>query len=241
MFRTPLAAAITAAALALTTPAHAVLLGAGTTLDFNDYDLYAVTPGDVDWFGTELATATPRATEVRDGFLDGIGVVTGLYNVTAGFDITVTRSTSGRLVFEILPFARDDSFAGLFNGAKDFSISGFAGFDVDFAWTGVPLSSVLAPVIKRSADGDTLTFDMLDPRTAVPGVYENLLFAVDAPSFALTGSGTADILIETFGSTTRSFTGLPAPSTAVIPLPASGLALGLGLVALGAMRRRARG
>ena len=65
---------------------------------------------------------------------------------------------------------------------------------------------------------------------------KRFLFAVDAMDFRLTGEGEVDIVIDSFGTTSRMLTGFPAP--AVIPLPASGLALTLGLVALGAVRRR---
>ena len=54
--------------------------------------------------------------------------------------------------------------------------------------------------------------------------------------FRLTGDAEVDIVIDSFGTISRTLTGFPAP--AVIPLPASGLALILGLVALGAVRRR---
>lgn len=226
--------ALSLAAL-LTAPASATPLNPGSDLSFGDYLSYEIATGDPDWFGTELTTVRASANEIRDGFLDGIGVIDELYNVTAGIETTVIRATNGQLVFKILPFVEDGSGAGI-NGATDFSVSGFAGFDVAFGWTGVDPSGVLAPVISRSADGDTISFDMLDPRNPVPGVYEDLLFSVSAPGFTLAGMGTADIIIDTFGTTPRTLSGLPAPS--VVPLPASALALMLGLGALSLTRCR---
>ena len=236
-FRRTLITSLALAALAL--PGHAVPLPPGGTLDLTDYEMLGVTAGDPDWFGTELARVTRSAGETRDGFLDGVGVVSDLYNVSAGITSTAARTASGRVVFDIMPFASDASLAGGFNnGAQFFRVSGFAGYSVDFAWTD-PTSPMhlLAPAISRSADGDEITINMLAPD--IPSLtpqYERFLFAVNATDMRLTGGGEVDIAIDSFGTTTRTLSGFPAP--AVIPLPASGLALMLGLVVLGAARRR---
>ena len=230
-------ASLLAGALAL--PAQAVPLTPGSSLDLTDYDLFGVAAGDPDWFGTEISTVTKRARETRDGFVDGVGVVPDLYDVSAGITSTVSRTASGRLVFDIAPFASDASLAGGFNnGAQLFRMSGFAGYAIYFAWSDpkTPMH-LLAPVISLSADGDEITIDILAPdiASATPK-YERFLFAVDATDFRLTGEGEVDIVIDSFGTTSRALTGFPMP--AVIPLPASGLALILGLMTLGAMRRR---
>lgn len=230
-------ASLLAGALAL--PAQAVPLTPGNSLDLTNYDLLGVAAGDPNWFGTELRTITQSARETRDGFVDGVGVVPDLYDVAAGITSTVSRTASGRLVFDIAPFASDASSAGGFNnGAQIFRMSGFAGYAIDFAWSDpkTPMH-LLAPEISLSADGDEITIDMLAPDIAsITPKYESFLFAVDAMDFRLTGDAEVDIVIDSFGTISRTLTGFPAP--AVIPLPASGLALILGLVALGAVRRR---
>ena len=240
--RRTFAASLIAGALTLpilSLPGHAVPLAPGSTLDLTNYDVLGVTAGDPNWFGTELRTVTQSANETRDGFVDGVGVVQGLYDVTAGITSTVSRTASGRLVFDIMPFASDASLAGTFNnGAQLFRMNGFAGYTIDFAWSNpkTPMH-LLAPGISLSADGDEITINMLAPD--IPSTtpkYERFLFAVDATDIGLTGAGEVDIVIDSFGTTTRTLSGFPVP--AVIPLPASGLALLLGLAALGAARRR---
>lgn len=229
--------ALSLAAL-LTAPASATPLNPGGNLSFGDYLSYEIATGDPDWFGTELTTVRASASEVRDGILPGIrDVIPDLYAVSAGLETTVSRAANGRLIFKVLPFASDGSFAGAgFNGAKDFSFSGFAGFNVDFGWILGAAPSSVAPIISRSADGDTISIDMLDPNIPILGGFEDLLFSVDAPGFTLSGMGSVGIIIDTFGTLPNTLTGLPAPS--VVPLPASGLVLMLGLGALHLTRRR---
>lgn len=219
--------------------ASAVSLLSGSSVDTFFYEDAEITAGDPDWFGTELAFVTNTATERRDGF-DGFEVVEDLFIVDASLGVRLVRSISERLVFQMLPGAFD---VGMFNGdgpsgAQFFSISGFAGYDVDYGWFNASTFGPLIPGISRSADGDTISIDLIDLTIAQSGGFEEFYFAVDAPDFRFTGTGTATIEIASFGSVERTFSGYPVPSA--VPVPASAYGLALGLSALGLMRRRRR-
>lgn len=174
---------------------------------------------------------------MRDGFVGGVGVVPGLYDVTATVSSKVIRATIGQLVFSYDFGALDLSGTGT-NGVLGFDLTGFAGYDVTFAFQKAD-AFFYAPQINRSADGDTISFDFFDPTDLLGAGFETFLFAVDAPSYRTNGAGTAAILLDTFGTEDVALTGfLPVP--AQVPLPASLPALLIGLGALGALRTRNR-
>lgn len=232
-FRSLLAAAVIAL-ISGTVSAAPVPIIAGMTVDSLAYDGAGVSAGDPDWFGTIEASGQATANRTRDGF-DGFEVVEGLYNVDAFVDWTVTRATNGQLVFGYDFSAVDNVGAGL-NGVLDFTLSGFAGYDLNLAWTGPAFPYV--PSVSRSADGDAISFDFFDPLGPIFGGIETILIAVDAPSFRTNGGGTAGIVLDTFGIEQVALSG-PLPVPAPVPLPA---AAGFLLAALGglfALRRKA--
>ncbi|WP_424975569.1 hypothetical protein [Dinoroseobacter sp. S124A] len=215
--------------------AQAVPLLPGTTLDQLAYfDTGKVVAGDPDFLGTQVASGSVSATEQRDGFSGG-GVVDDLYTVTGQINFAVFETSSGHTTFGYDFRSIDDSLAGLLNGARVFSVSGFAGFEVDVGW--ILDFDPYVPLIERSADGDTITVTYLDPRDTQSDLIETILFKTDADTFDLMGEGEVVIEIDSFGDTTRSLSGLPQP--AVIPLPMSGLLLLCALGGLGLSRRRA--
>lgn len=174
---------------------------------------------------------------MRDGFVGGVGVVPGLYDVTATVSSKVIRATIGQLVFSYDFGALDLSGTGT-NGVLGFDLTGFAGYDVTFAFQTAD-AFFYALQINRSADGDTISFDFFDPTDLLGAGFETFLFAVNAPSYRTNGAGTAAILLDTFGTEDVALTGfLPVP--AQVPLPASLPALLIGLGALGALRTRNR-
>lgn len=216
------------------TAAQAVPLLPGTPFDqFAYFDSGKVVAGDPDFLGIEVATGSASATEQRDGFVGG-EVVEDLYTVTGQIDVTVLQTVSGHMTFAYDFSSIDASFVGDANGARVFTVSGYAGFDVDVGW--MFDSDPYVPLISRSFDGDTITVTYFDPRDT-QGNLETILFKTDTNGFASSGTGSVDIDITSFGTTTRALSGLPAP--AVVPLPASGLLL-LGAAGVLAVRRRGR-
>lgn len=213
--------------------AQAVPLLPGTPFDqFAYFDTGKVVAGDPDFLGPEVATGSASATEQRDGF-DGVEVVEDLYTVTGQIDVTVFQTGAGHMTFAYDFSSIDASFAGDANGARVFTVSGYAGFDVDVGW--IFDTDPYVPLISRSIDGDTITVTYFDPRDT-QGSLETILFKTNANGFTSSGAGSVDIDITSFGTTTRALTGLPAP--AVVPLPASGLLL---LAAFGLLSVRCRG
>ncbi|PWR03864.1 hypothetical protein DKT77_03875 [Meridianimarinicoccus roseus] len=216
-------------------PASALSLIPGETLSSSDYfDLGEVADGDPAFFGTVLDVVTRSATEVRDGVVGPGPVIPGLYDVTGTIMVTVHRSATGRTVFAYDFSSIDNSGAGI-NGARVFTVSGFAGYTIDLGWNFDSFPYV--PAISRSADGDTVTVEYFDPRDTQVSL-ETILLATDAPTFSFGGSGTVGIEIDSFGTTVRSLSELPAPSA--VPLPAAGLLLAGALGLAGFSRRVAR-
>ncbi|MBE3636918.1 hypothetical protein [Mangrovicoccus algicola] len=232
MIRSVLAAA--GLCLGAVLPAAALTLAPGDTLDSADYfDFGEVATSDADWYGTHLGSFSASANVTRDGF-DGYEVVTGLYDVDAELSVDVYDGGSATTTFAYGFLATDNGLFGT-NGALGYTVSGFADYTVEIGWSiaGFPY----VPFISRSADGDTVTVEYFDPLDALNPI-ETLLLRVDAPAFALTGTGTAAISIDSFGTYAEPLSGLPAP--APVPLPPAGLALACGLAVLAGARRRCR-
>ncbi len=228
----PIAAAALLASATLS-PAAPLPLLPGTTLPSIDYfDFGEVPDGDPDWFGTVLETGTATANETRDGFVID-EVVEDLYDVDAIVDWTVTRATNGQLVFAHDFSGADNGFVGT-NGVLGFDLNGFAGYDIGIGWNapGAPY----VPTIERSANGETVSVGFFDPRDILFGI-ETLLIVVDAPDYRTTGTGTAGIEIDSFGTITSPLSG-PLPIPAPIPLPAGAVLMLGALGLLGLTRRR---
>jgi hypothetical protein len=212
-------------------PVHALTLLPGTTIDQSDLFDAQVMDGDPAFFGTLLTSVTRSVTETRDGF-DGFEVVQDLYKLTATISVDV-YSAAGNTVFAYKFGATDQSGTGD-NGVRFYTISGFAGLEVTVGWNFDIFPAV--PIVSRSVDGDTIMVDFVDLLTTTSPT-ETLLFATNAPGFDLDGFGTADLEIDTFGTTERTLERLPAP--ALIPVPASGLLL-VSALGLAALSRRTR-
>jgi hypothetical protein len=226
----------TALVLGLTSAASAVTLLPGQSVsdaifDYTDTHLDGT---EADFFGTSQATVSKTVTETRDGFIPP-DVINNLYVVSASIEVEAIKSASGKQVFSY-SLSSEAGFSPGVNGAIEYVISGFAGYDVDFGYLGDP-TFPYAPIIERSANGNNITITLFDPRDVLAG-QETLLFSTNAPTYSLGGAGMVDIVIDSFGNTGRMYLGLPAP--AAIPLPAPVLALGTGLVALVGLRRRRR-
>jgi len=216
------------------TPAYAVTgLPPGTSVDTVDYELSEVASGDPMYFETLLDTVVVTATETRDGLL-GPDVIMDLYNVTVELTARVWRGSTGLLTFGYDYAVTNDCCAGI-NGSTDFSISGFAGYDVDYGYV-MNSGFFYAPGIDRSADGDTMSVNYFDPRDPTPNI-ETFLFIVDAPTYDFSGTGQMDIFIDTFGALPNGVDGLPVPAS--VPLPAGLPLMLMGLGAIGVIRRRA--
>lgn len=215
-------------------PAFAVSLLPGVTLDSFDYFTSGeVASGDASWYGTSLGTYSDSVNAKKDGF-DGFDVITDLYDVDATLNVEVFDGSLGTTTFAYHFDTTDNSGTGI-NGAFYYSMSGFAGYDIDVGWTYDDFPYV--PVISRSGDGDTIRVEYFDPRDTFYSI-ETLLLRVDAEGFDTSGTGIAGIWIDSFGDQATPLSGLPAP--APVPLPASGLILG-GALGLLAIARRKRG
>lgn len=224
-------------ALLVASPSFALSVLPGETVDGSDYFDAQIADGDADFFGTLLTTVVRDANEKRDGF-DGFEIIADLYDVTGRITSRVYRSMTGRTVFAYDLSSVDMSGTGD-NGARIFTLSGFAGWDIDIGWNSSDFPIV--PIISRSVDGDTIRVEYFSPLdTLEPNLLETILLATTAPGFDLLGTGTVGIEIDTFGTTVRTLTGLPAPSLALIPLPAAGVLLGAAIGAMGLVGRRRR-
>lgn len=211
--------------------AEAVALNPGDSLNSSDIEFAEILDGDPDFFGTFLGSGSASAQETRDGVGFGDEVIEDLYDVTGTIDVEVYQGDNGRTVFAYDFSHVDASGTGDSNGVDVFSVSGFAGYDVDVGWNFDSIPYL--PGISRSNDGDTITIDYFDP-TVTRLSLETLLFSTDAPSFAMNGAGSMNINLDSFGGTLRMVDGLPAP--APIPLPGSGLLLAGGVLLM--LRRR---
>ena len=206
----------------------------GGMVDLFDYEDLEVAPGDATYFESLLDTVVVSVTETRGGLVGGM-VVDDLYNVTLELTARVWRGSTGLLTFGYDYAVTEDCCVGI-NGSTDFSIDGFAGFDVEFGYL-ARFGSPYRPDVERSPDGDTLSIGYFDPRDPNPNI-ETFLFVTDATDYGLAGTGTLDVLIDTFGVTSRGVSGLPTP--AVVPLPAALPLVAFSLGALGVARRRRR-
>ncbi|OED46741.1 hypothetical protein AB838_18775 [Rhodobacteraceae bacterium (ex Bugula neritina AB1)] len=222
--------------------ASAVTLGAGETItNPDDYFDSRLTGVEADFFGALLLSGTSTVIRSRPGF-DGVEVVDDFFVGSATIDWEVSSSASGRTVFRFDLFGDNISDAGD-NGAGLFSFSGFAGYDVQFGFASDrPDIEIFFPPVSRSGDGDTIT---IDPTVVLgsplfefaPGVMESFYFSTDAPSFSLGGdTASAEVILESFGAEALFFDRAPAP--AMVPLPAPAFGLVIGLLGLGALRRR---
>ena len=221
--------------------AGAAALLPGATLDGGDYidDRIATTD---PLLSPLLGTGEALFNRTEDGIVDFVpDPIEGLYDVDAILRSAALSLPAGTgFLYQV---GVDDRSGAGTNGLASVSVSGFAGYAVDVApvWDD---DGIYAPFISRSVDGDTITFDLSfgDPglNLLTPGIDETFieayLISTDAPAFSLSGSGTATLLVDTFGVETGPLSeSIAVP--AAIPVPAS---LPLLLMALGAFGLRRR-
>ncbi len=221
-------------------PAAAIPLLPGEIISPEDYFDAAVAPGDPAWFGTVLGSQTAFAARLEDGF-DGFETVMDLNAAGGRIDSTVS-DTGGSLTFAYV-FGDDAPLS--FEGSSTISatIRGFAGYAVDVAPVGEPLT-LYVPIVSRSPDGDAIfvdfSFGLDDPLSGLVAFdIEEIRFRTDAPSFRAGGAAELALGLESFSiEDVAALPGVLVP--APIPLPA-GLPLmltGLGALGLTAWRRK---
>ncbi|WP_375687823.1 VPLPA-CTERM sorting domain-containing protein [Pseudooceanicola sp. LIPI14-2-Ac024] len=181
-----------------------------------------------------VASYTATANRTEDGFLDDVGLIEDLYNVTATVVQDVIKGPSG-MIFSYT-FDADTGFSpGMDTGQFDLVFTGFAGWTLDIEYLledGTPFPYL----VSRSADGDTVTFEPFEPVYFDTGRF---FLSTDAMTFAQTGGGSAAIGLDTFGIEAVPWS-IPLAAPAEVPLPAGGVLLLAGLGALGGAHRLAR-
>lgn len=220
-----------------------------------------IRPSNPVFSGTNIGSASVSAEISRDGFVDGVGVVSNVNNVTGNLDVEVLRSTSdGSLAFVY------ELSAGLFSSFSNFSaedgflssltLNGFSDFDLGFA-TLIPENVDVVPLpfplfeldeVTRSADGDSIFIDIfIDPFGFGQSLTANdltplgtFVIFTNTSAFSLDGTGGIELGLNTFGTETIGVSGLPVP-VAPVPLPAAGwlfASLLAGIFTIGRARRR---
>jgi len=136
-----------------------------------------------------------------------------------------------------------------------FRLTGYAGFDVDVDYRTDGLGDKGFSSVSRSADGDIMTFRLDDPlyvdSLTPPGRQQESYFSsiiTDATEYDMSGTMTIlGYVLPNSGATMPdpnadlfqvTLSGIVAPTTTAVPLPAPLALLGAGLLGLGAVGRK---
>ena len=116
------------------------------------------------------------------------------------------------------------------DGLLGYSLSGYAGWEVDVAWRS-DLAEGYPFIVSRAPDGDVLSFATAGDLLSGGQAGRFFSITTDAPAFRLTGTAAVTTFIAEFGEETVLVGGLPA----TLPL----VLAAFGLMGLFRTRRRA--